>query len=98
MDICVVRKDNLNDIKACGMAIGNQSMVNNPENYKYLEGKAWKNTGINKTANNTTIVVNVGNNSTPTENGGNTTNLPTNATNNAFRSLRSHKERSFRSS
>lgn len=83
MDICVVRKDNLNDIKACGMAIGNQSMVNNPENYKYLEGKAWKNTGINKTANSTTIAVNVGNNSTPTENGGNTTNLPTNTTNNA---------------
>ncbi|WQZ66912.1 vacuolating cytotoxin autotransporter [Helicobacter pylori] len=83
MDICVVRKNNLNDIKACGMAIGNQSMVNNPENYKYLEGKAWKNTGINKTANNTTIAVNLGNNSTPTENGGNTTNLPTNTTNNA---------------
>ncbi len=81
MDICVVRKGNLNDIKACGMAIGNQSMVNNPENYKYLEGKAWKNTGINKTANNTTIAVNLGNNSTPTENGGNTTNLPTNTTN-----------------
>ncbi len=83
MDICVVRKNNLNDIKACGMAIGNQSMVNNPENYKYLEGKAWKNTGINKTANNTTIAVNLGNNSAPTENGGNTTNLPTNTTNNA---------------
>ncbi|WQV91534.1 vacuolating cytotoxin autotransporter [Helicobacter pylori] len=83
MDICVVRKDNLNDIKACGMAIGNQSMVNNPENYKYLEGKAWKNTGINKTANNTTIAVNLGNNSAPTENDGNTTNLPTNTTNNA---------------
>ncbi|CBI66223.1 Vacuolating cytotoxin precursor [Helicobacter pylori B8] len=83
MDICVVRKDNLNDIKACGMAIGNQSMVNNPNNYKYLEGKAWKNTGINKTANNTTIAVNLGNNSTPTENGGNTTNLPTNTTNKA---------------
>ncbi len=65
MDICVVRKNNLNDIKACGMAIGNQSMVNNPESYKYLEGKAWKNTGINKTANNTTIAVNLGNNSTP---------------------------------
>ncbi|GAA8950320.1 autotransporter vacuolating cytotoxin VacA [Helicobacter pylori] len=81
MDICVVRKDNLNDIKACGMAIGNQSMVNNPENYKYLEGKAWKNTGINKTANNTTIAVNLGNNSAPTENGGDTTNLPTNTTN-----------------
>ncbi|MGL2356646.1 vacuolating cytotoxin autotransporter [Helicobacter pylori] len=83
MDICVVRKDNLNDIKACGMAIGNQSMVNNPENYKYLEGKAWKNTGINKTANNTTVAVNLGNNSAPTENGGNTTNLPTNTTNKA---------------
>ncbi len=83
MDICVVRKGNTDDIKACGMAIGNQSMVNNPENYKYLEGKAWKNTGINKTANNTTIAVNLGNNSTPTENGGNTTNLPTNTTNKA---------------
>ncbi len=81
MDICVVRNEN--DIKACGMAIGNQSMVNNPSNYKYLEGKAWKNTGISKTANNTTIAVNLGNNSTPTENGGNTTNLPTNTTNNA---------------
>ncbi|GAA9641729.1 autotransporter vacuolating cytotoxin VacA [Helicobacter pylori] len=81
MDICVVRKDNLNDIKACGMAIGNQSMVNNPENYKYLEGKAWKNTGINKTADNTTIAVNLGNNSTPTSSESNTTNLPTNTTN-----------------
>ncbi|WP_305860611.1 vacuolating cytotoxin autotransporter [Helicobacter pylori] len=83
MDICVVRKDNLNDIKACGMAIGNQSMVNNPENYKYLEGKAWKNTGINKTANNTTIAVNLGNNSTPTNSTTDTTNLPTNTTNKA---------------
>ncbi len=83
MDTCVVRKDNLNDIKACGMAIGNQAMVNNPENYKYLEGKAWKNTGINKTANNTTIAVNLGNNSTPTSSESNTTNLPTNTTNNA---------------
>ncbi len=83
MDICVVRKNNLNDIKACGMAIGNQSMVNNPESYKYLEGKAWKNTGISKTANNTTIAVNLGNNSAPTENGGNTTDLPTNTTSNA---------------
>ncbi len=83
MDICVVRKDNLNDIKACGMAIGNQSMVNNPENYKYLEGKAWKNTGINKTANNTTIAVNLGNNSAPTSSESNTTDLPTNTTNNA---------------
>ncbi|WQV63899.1 vacuolating cytotoxin autotransporter [Helicobacter pylori] len=83
MDICVVRKNNTDDIKACGMAIGNQSMVNNPESYKYLEGKAWKNTGINKTANNTTIAVNLGNNSAPTENGGNTTDLPTNTTNKA---------------
>ncbi|WP_120907951.1 vacuolating cytotoxin autotransporter [Helicobacter pylori] len=83
MDICVVRKNNLNDIKACGMAIGNQSMVNNPENYKYLEGKAWKNTGISKTANNTTIAVNLGNNSTPTNSESNTTNLPTNTTNKA---------------
>ncbi|KOS35951.1 vacuolating cytotoxin autotransporter [Helicobacter pylori] len=83
MDICVVRKDNLNDIKACGMAIGNQSMVNNPENYKYLEGKAWKNTGINKTADNTTIAVNLGNNSAPTSSESNTTNLPTNTTNKA---------------
>ncbi|MEE9094347.1 vacuolating cyotoxin family protein [Helicobacter pylori] len=83
MDICVVRKDNLNDIKACGMAIGNQAMVNNPENYKYLEGKAWKNTGINKTADNTTIAVNLGNNSTPTNSSTDTTNLPTNTTNNA---------------
>ncbi|PDW29744.1 vacuolating cytotoxin autotransporter [Helicobacter pylori] len=82
MDICVVRKNNTDDIKACGMAIGNQSMVNNPENYKYLEGKAWKNTGINKTANNTTIAVNLGNNSTPTSSESNTTNLPTNTTNN----------------
>ncbi|KHL89529.1 toxin [Helicobacter pylori] len=81
MDTCVVR--NTDDIKACGMAIGNQSMVNNPDNYKYLIGKAWKNTGISKTANNTTIAVNLGNNSTPTENGGNTTNLPTNTTNKA---------------
>ncbi len=83
MDICVVRKNNTDDIKACGMAIGNQSMVNNPENYKYLEGKAWKNTGINKTANNTTIAVNLGSNSTPTSSDSNTTNLPTNTTNNA---------------
>ncbi|WP_208370357.1 vacuolating cytotoxin autotransporter [Helicobacter pylori] len=81
MDICVVRNEN--DIKACGMAIGNQSMVNNPDNYKYLIGKAWKNTGINKTANNTTIAVNLGNNSTPTNSTTDTTNLPTNTTNKA---------------
>ncbi|WQU66127.1 vacuolating cytotoxin autotransporter [Helicobacter pylori] len=83
MDICVVRKNNTDDIKACGMAIGNQSMVNNPNDYKYLEGKAWKNTGVSKTANNTTIAVNLGNNSTPTNSESNTTNLPTNTTNNA---------------
>lgn len=83
MDICVVRKNNTDDIKACGMAIGNQSMVNNPDNYKYLEGKAWKNTGINKTANNTTIAVNLGNNSAPTSSESNTTNLPENKIKNA---------------
>ncbi|GAA8704005.1 autotransporter vacuolating cytotoxin VacA [Helicobacter pylori] len=80
MDICVVR--NTNDIKACGMAIGDQAMVNNPDNYKYLIGKAWKNTGINKTADNTTIAVNLGNNATPTSES-DITNLPTNTTNNA---------------
>lgn len=80
MDICVVR--NTDDIKACGMAIGNQAMVNNPDNYKYLIGKAWKNIGINKTADNTTIAVNLGNNSAPTSES-NITNLPTNTTNNA---------------
>ncbi len=81
MDTCVVR--DLNDVKTCGTAIGNQSMVNNPESYKYLIGKAWKNTGINKTADNTTIAVNLGNNSTPTSSESNTTNLPTNTTNKA---------------
>ncbi|ADU83300.1 vacuolating cytotoxin [Helicobacter pylori Lithuania75] len=81
MDTCVVR--NTDDIKACGMAIGNQSMVNNPENYKYLIGKAWKNIGISKTANGSKISVYYLGNSTPTENGGNTTNLPTSTTNNA---------------
>nr|AAK56857.1 VacA [Helicobacter pylori] len=81
MDTCVVRNEN--DIKACGMAIGNQSMVNNPENYKYLIGKAWRNIGISKTANGSKISVYYLGNSTPTENGGNTTNLPTNTTNNA---------------
>ncbi|MCQ2768336.1 vacuolating cytotoxin autotransporter [Helicobacter pylori] len=81
MDTCVVRNEN--DIKACGMAIGNQSMVNNPESYKYLIGKAWKNIGISKTANGSKISVYYLGNSTPTENGGNTTNLPTNTTNNA---------------
>ncbi|WRC08498.1 autotransporter vacuolating cytotoxin VacA [Helicobacter pylori] len=81
MDTCVVR--NTDDIKACGMAIGDQSMVNNPDNYKYLIGKAWKNTGISKTANGSKISVYYLGNSTPTENGGNTTNLPTSTTNNA---------------
>lgn len=80
MDTCVVR--NTDDIKACGMAIGNQSMVNNPDNYKYLIGKAWKNIGISKTANGSKISVYYLGNSTPTENGGSTTNLPTNTTNN----------------
>ncbi len=83
MDICVVRKSNTDDIKACGMAIGNNDMVNNPNHYKYLEGKAWKNTGINKTANNTTIAVNLGKNSTPTNNNTDTTNLPENKIKNA---------------
>ncbi|WRD25266.1 vacuolating cytotoxin autotransporter [Helicobacter pylori] len=81
MDICVVR--NTDDIKACGTAIGNQSMVNNPDNYKYLIGKAWKNIGISKTANGSKISVHYLGNSTPTEEGGNTTNLPTNTTSNA---------------
>ncbi|WP_187925050.1 autotransporter vacuolating cytotoxin VacA [Helicobacter pylori] len=81
MDTCVVR--NTDDIKTCGMAIGNQSMVNNPDNYKYLIGKAWKNIGISKTANGSKISVYYLGNSTPTENGDNTTNLPTNTTNNA---------------
>ncbi len=81
MDTCVVR--NTDDIKACGMAIGDQSMVNNPDNYKYLIGKAWKNIGISKTANGSKISVYYLGNSTPTENSGNTTNLPTNTTNNA---------------
>ncbi len=80
MDTCVVRNEN--DIKACGMAIGNQSMVNNPDNYKYLIGKAWRNIGISKTANGSKISVYYLGNSTPTENGGNTTNLPTSTTNN----------------
>ncbi|GAA9337655.1 autotransporter vacuolating cytotoxin VacA [Helicobacter pylori] len=81
MDICVVR--NTDDIKACATAIGDQAMVNNPDNYKYLIGKAWKNIGISKTANGSKISVHYLGNSTPTENGGNTTNLPTNTTNNA---------------
>ncbi|GAA8007530.1 autotransporter vacuolating cytotoxin VacA [Helicobacter pylori] len=81
MDTCVVR--NTDDIKACGMAIGDQAMVNNPDNYKYLIGKAWKNIGISKTANGSKISVRYLGNATPAENGGNTTNLPTNAPKNA---------------
>ncbi|GAA6988464.1 autotransporter vacuolating cytotoxin VacA [Helicobacter pylori] len=76
MDTCVVR--NTDDIKACGMAIGNQAMVNNPDNYKYLIGKAWKNLGISKTANGSKIsVYYLGNATTPT----NPTDLPKNAEN-----------------
>ncbi len=81
MDTCVVR--NLNDVKTCGMAIGNNDMVNNPSSYNYLVGKAWRNIGINKTANNTTIAVNLGKNSTPTNNNTDTTNLPENKIKNA---------------
>ncbi|ADO05607.1 vacuolating cyotoxin family protein [Helicobacter pylori] len=81
MDICVVR--DLNDVKACGTAIGNTDMVNNPSKYNYLVGKAWRNIGISKTANGSKISVRYLGNSTPTENGGNTTNLPTNTTNKA---------------
>ncbi|QQW61872.1 vacuolating cyotoxin family protein [Helicobacter pylori] len=81
MDICVVR--DLNDVKACGTAIGNTDMVNNPSKYNYLVGKAWRNIGISKTANGSKISVRYLGNSTPTENGGNTTNLPTNTTKNA---------------
>ncbi len=74
MDTCVVR--NTDDIKACGMAIGNQAMVNNPDNYKYLIGKAWKNLGVSKTVNSSKISVNyLGNATTPT----NPTDLPKNA-------------------
>ncbi|PUD20965.1 autotransporter outer membrane beta-barrel domain-containing protein [Helicobacter pylori] len=76
MDICVVR--NTDDIKACGTAIGNQSMVNNPDSYKYLIGKAWKNIGISKTANGSKISVHYLGNSTPTNNNTDTTNLPEN--------------------
>nr|BBG20831.1 vacuolating cytotoxin [Helicobacter pylori] len=76
MDTCVVR--NTDDIKACGMAIGNQAMVNNPDDYKYLIGKAWKNLGISKTANGSKIsVYYLGNATTPT----NPTDLPKNAEN-----------------
>ncbi|GAA7448257.1 autotransporter vacuolating cytotoxin VacA [Helicobacter pylori] len=75
MDTCVVR--NTDDIKACGMAIGNQAMVNNPDNYKYLIGKAWKNIGISKTANGSKISVRYLGNATPAD----PTDLPKNAEN-----------------
>ncbi|GAA9547624.1 autotransporter vacuolating cytotoxin VacA [Helicobacter pylori] len=73
MDTCVVR--NTDDIKACGMAIGNQSMVNNPDDYKYLIGKVWKNMGISKTANGSKISVRYLGNATPAD----PTDLPKNA-------------------
>ncbi len=81
MDICVVR--NIDDIKACGTAIGNQSMVNNPDNYKYLIGKAWKNIGISKTANGSKISVRYLGNATPAD----PTDLPKNAENSAEKPL-----------
>ncbi|MEJ8612955.1 vacuolating cytotoxin autotransporter [Helicobacter pylori] len=85
MDICVVR--NTDDIKACGTAIGNQSMVNNPDNYKYLIGKAWKNIGISKTANGSKISVHyLGNAATPTD----PTDLPKNAENSTENAAKSY--------
>ncbi len=81
MDTCVVR--NTDDIKACGMAIGNQAMVNNPDNYKYLIGKAWKNIGISKTANGSKISVRYLGNATPAD----PTDLPKNAENSAEKPL-----------
>ncbi len=81
MDTCVVR--DLNDVKTCGTAIGNNDMVNNPSSYNYLVGKAWRNIGISKTVNGSKISVHYLGNSTPKNNDSNTTNLPTNTTNNA---------------
>ncbi len=81
MDTCVVR--NTDDIKACGMAIGNQAMVNNPDNYKYLIGKAWKNIGISKTANGSKISVRYLGNATPAD----PTDLPKNAEKSAEKPL-----------
>ncbi len=57
MDICVVQ--DLNDIRDCGMAIGNQNMVNDPSAYKYLEGRAWRNTAIDKVATHKEIAISV---------------------------------------
>ncbi len=77
MDTCVVR--NLNDVKTCGMAIGNNDMVSNPSSYNYLVGKAWRNIGISKTVNGSKISVHYLGNSTPKNNDSNATTLPTNA-------------------
>ncbi len=93
MGICVAQKGNTNGIKACGMAIGNHDMNSNPNHYKYLEGKAWKNTGISQTANNAKTSVRLGNNSMPSGHDNNAANWPTN--NRQARFLRSHKKRSF---
>ncbi|AFI05401.1 vacuolating cytotoxin [Helicobacter cetorum MIT 99-5656] len=70
MDICMVRKGDtmISDIKACGQAIGDNDMVNNPNNYQYLAGKAWRNLGVGKTANSQQISVRLGDNTKPTEN------------------------------
>ncbi|AFI04080.1 vacuolating cyotoxin family protein [Helicobacter cetorum] len=57
MDICVVQ--NLNDIRDCGMAIGNKRMVSDPSAYKYLEGRAWRNTAIDKVVTHKEIAVSV---------------------------------------
>ncbi|ADI34974.1 Vacuolating cytotoxin [Helicobacter pylori v225d] len=81
MDICVVR--DLNDVKACGTAIGNTDMVNNPSKYNYLVGKAWKNIGISKTANGSKISVRYLGNSTPSD----PTDLPKNAEDSAKKPL-----------
>ncbi|STP03869.1 vacuolating cytotoxin fragment 8 [Helicobacter acinonychis] len=94
MGICVAQKGNTNGIKACGMAIGNHDMNSNPNHYKYLEGKAWKNTGISQTANNAKTSVRLGNNSMPV---GMTT-IPKNYPQTTDRRVcqpRSHKKRSF---
>ncbi|AFI05402.1 vacuolating cyotoxin family protein [Helicobacter cetorum] len=61
MDICVIR--NNADIQACGRAINNSDMVNHPDKYKKLTGKAWRNTEVGKGANNKEVSVRVSNNS-----------------------------------
>ncbi|GAA7686556.1 autotransporter vacuolating cytotoxin VacA [Helicobacter pylori] len=81
MDICVVR--DLNDVKACGTAIGNTDMVNNPSKYNYLVGKAWRNIGISKTVNGSKISVYYLGNSTPSD----PTDLPKNAEDSAKKPL-----------